>query len=114
MQKQVAKIFEYLLHYNLRNVFLHIYLNSHFNQINKNICHRINRCKNKETNDCYTKIFCAKISDTTIVVAKINPEKFLLIFATLLFASKFFALQLFVSQIFVDLFLIAKKQHTPK
>ena len=113
-KNKYAKIFEYLLHYNLRNVFLHIYLNSHFNQINKNICHRINRCKNKETNDCYTKIFCAKISDTKIVLAKINPEKFLLIFATLLFASKFFALQLFVSQIFVDLFLIAKKQHTPK
>ena len=78
-KNKYAKIFEYLLHYNLRNVFLHIYLNSHFNQINKNICHRINRCKNKETNACYTKIFCAKISDTKIVVAKINPEKFLLL-----------------------------------
>ena len=36
------------------------------------------------------------------------------IFVTSFFASKFFALQLFVSQIFVDLFLIAKKQYTPK
>ena len=35
-KNKYAKIFEYLLHYNLRNVFLHIYLNSHFNQINKN------------------------------------------------------------------------------
>ena len=62
---------------------------------------------------------------TKKIGAKANMQKFLnifliyknfcgFIFVTSFFASKFFALQLFVSQIFVDLFLIAKKQHTPK
>ena len=69
------------------------------------MCRRINRCKNKETKNCYTKIFCAEISDAKIVVATINPQKFFgFVFATSFFALKFFALQLFVSQIFVDLF----------
>ena len=51
------------------------------------------------------KNFLRITSDTKIVVAKKSTK---------IFASKFFALQLFVSQIFVHLFLIAKKQHTPK
>ena len=78
-----AKIFEYLLHHNLRNVFFHIWLNSHFNQIYKNICRRINRCKNKWTKNCYTKIFCAEISDTEI-------------FATTIFVWEIFAQKIFV------------------
>ena len=73
---------------------------------------------------------CAKIDRQKIVTQKFFAQKFLtqklllqkeihkkccgFIFTTLIFALKFFALPLFVSQIFVHLFLIAKKQHTPK
>ena len=53
----------------------------------------VHRCKNKWTKNCHTKFFCANIFDTKIVVAKINPQKFLwLYFCNIIFCINIFCI----------------------